>query len=323
MRSGWQGLPAFIFFFALLNACGVGSDDCQPQSFSGVAAKRNVGESTLHDGTVETRVLQVGILATTLNLLYESGLEPIANLTRSERIPGWQDRKDNIVKIVMNYQPDLLAFQESTPFQAGCLQNQLEDYNFVYGEGLSDSLIAYRRDTFEELRRGSQRLAYPVTSWMPRFTALIPRGIAWTSLKHRLTGKSVFAAGVHLDNRNRSYQALRMHDVIAAQARAEDVKVLMGDMNIDASSEAFRENVAIRGFKDSFAEALDVREGKEGNKRTFILSERRIDHILFTGPVTVGYWEITRLPGSERYFSDHLPVTVRFNLALQRTGGND
>lgn len=265
-----------------------------------------------------TRYLARDLAAMTFNVLYESGFEPVLNFTRNTRMKSWVERKEIFGKIVRNYSPSLLSLQESTSWQAVCMQQMFPDYRFHYGAGLTDSILAWRSREFDELQSGVLELPLPKGKIMT-----IPRSAAWAILRDKVTTRKVLAIATHLDNRYSGFQARHLNEQMKGLLESVDAGILFGDTNIDARSPTFQKDFLGNLWQDSLAKSKYVKKDRTITPSTFLLAEKRIDHVVYAGQVTPLYWEVTTIPGSRTPFSDHWPVSAVFQLRSLLSGGNE
>lgn len=247
----------------------------------------------------------------TFNILYESGAEGAFNPFRTREIDEWSERKNLIAKIMMNYQPDIVALQETTPWQCSCLIRQYKDYAFVYDFGVTDSIVMYRRNRFKEIERGSIRLPVPKKNNLPNVSGFIPRTANWVVLKNRLLGKEIVVTGTHLDNRFSSSQLDFLGGFSKAIRPDIDERILLGDLNTKAESSAFKELLAKTTWRDARKESVKTYRGGNPTDSTFTLSDGRIDHVLVDGILLKSRaMDIIEFPGVDTLVSDHRPVLM-------------
>ena len=121
--------------------------------------------------------------------------------------PGcWASRRADVAALVRSSSPDVVAFQEVVPAQAGYLRGTMPEYGFAgeyrnadrkSGQG---NLVAWRRDRFE--------LVETRTFWLSE-TPDVPGSKSWGSgwlrtctlaaLREKRTGVRICVASVHLD----------------------------------------------------------------------------------------------------------------------------
>ncbi len=251
----------------------------------------------------------------TFNILYESGSEFILNAFRKEQVGSWAARAGLIGRMVVQKNPDVVGFQESTPWQAGCFLSQLPDYAAVSFDGLTDALLLYRKSRFEERDRGLWRLSEheDTPGWRAPH---IPRVAVWARLWDGEAGREVLVTTTHLDNRDPDRGAAILYSAMDSLA-PQLPSLVFGDFNTDQHLGNYG-FLLTGGWQDAYALSPAASPGgRDDNVATYIPQHRRIDHILYRGGWTPLSWE--RLPGevSGVWLSDHYPVMAEFSSQVQ------
>jgi len=134
---------------------------------------------------------------------------------------------------------DILGFQECDD-----IHRVLSDAGLSGSYGIISRLIAYKKDTWESLARTYSRDVAEDGHWGGRRWK---RSVHYARLRHRATGKVVFFANLHgplpvnsggiCGPEATAYNILR---AIATEAEPGDVKIFLGDLNADGTSETQR-----------------------------------------------------------------------------------
>ena len=261
--------------------------------------------------------------------------------------PGcWASRRADVAALVRSSSPDVVAFQEVVPAQAGYLRGKMPEYGFA-GEYRNEdrtsgqgNLVAWRRDRFE--------LVETRTFWLSE-TPDVPGSKSWGSgwrrtctlaaLREKRTGVRICVASVHLDCASSLAKEEGMRLVLRRlpEFSAGAPVILAGDFNSNETDTApmlaakemtyalyasetpptgpwgttcagFRRKSPPMSFADAQRVPLSERCTKDGTRRY----GERIDYIFVSKGVRVldyATYDVLR-PGLDLYPSDHFPVVA-------------
>lgn len=238
--------------------------------------------------------------------------------TAPDGVNAWPNRRDALLELVREYDPDVLGVQEALFDQIDDLRAWLPQHD-VLGVGRDDgvrkgehSAIVYRRALLG-LREGGTRWISP----KPRvpgslaFDARITRVFTWGEFFHA-SGRLLLLANAHLDHE--SAQARRLGGEMMRELVKERSlpAIVMGDFNCAADEPP----VVALTEGGLMHEALPP-GGPVGTFHGFDdtqTSGPMIDHILHTAEWRAEWAKVDRRRVGGRMTSDHFPVVARLSL---------
>ena len=239
----------------------------------------------------------------------------------------WNKRKELVAKTIESYNPDLLGLQETLPFQAEFLKQQLEGYKYVGWSRDKDPNgeqcgIMFRKERFKPVKSGQFWLSEtPEKKASKSWDSSLPRVATWVVLKDRQNqGNEFLFLNTHFDHRGRKarMESAKLIKKWLQKNHPKSKFVITGDFNCAASSKPYNELVsgAEPEIKDSFAMMkkgtadIGTFNGFRGAK-----SGARIDWILGDGSIHIIKASIDHSNDGGRYPSDHFPVnaTIRWD----------
>lgn len=253
-------------------------------------------------GTVELTVM-------TFNLRFS---------TAPDGVNAWPNRRDALLGLVREHDPDVLGVQEALLDQVDDLRAWLPQHD-VLGVGRDDgvrkgehSSILFRR-TLLGLREGGTRWVSP-TPKLPgslAFDARITRVFTWGEFFHT-SGRLILLANAHLDHESEKARLLggeMMRDLVKERRLPS---VVMGDFNCAATEPPV---MALTG--DGLMQEAMPAGGPVGTFHGFDdtqTSGPMIDHILHTREWRADGAKVDRRRVGGRMPSDHFPVVARLSL---------
>lgn len=234
---------------------------------------------------------------------------------------SWRHRKDIVVDTIRKYSPDLCGLQECLAFQADYIVEQLPEYRWigvdrdVSGKGEMTAVL-YKHKAVSPVASGhfwlSETPDVPASvSWDSSMT----RMTTWLHCYHSETKTFFYFYNTHLDHRGKEARKQGI-SVIAnhiSELPVDTPVVLTGDFNAVAQNSPPYEVAMNNGFTDSWVAAPEkvgppiTWSGFEAAKDD---SDRRIDWVLYRGPVTAIRCETVVYNEEGRYPSDHFPVVA-------------
>ena len=238
----------------------------------------------------------------------------------SDGINKWDNRKEGLISLIKEENPDVLGIQEGLPNQIKYLSKQLEDYNMI-GEGRDGgdngeySAIYYKSEKL--------RLEKAETFWLSE-TPDIP-SIGWDAALNRIATFGVF----RIINSNENLIVYNSHfDHIGTQARENSVSVIlnhikdndfinnaiivMGDLNAEPNDAPIK--LLAENLEDSF-NSFPI-EKPFGTFSGFDLESKllnRIDYIFTKNIEVIEYRHIQKRLPNKLWPSDHLPIFISIN----------
>ena len=235
----------------------------------------------------------------------------------------WMNRQELVVQTIQTFLPDLLGTQETLPFQASYINEQLPDYAYI-GWSRDDNKdgeqcgIFVRSDRFDLQESGQFWLSEtPDEKFSKSWDSSLPRVVTWTRLKDKKSdGHEFLFANTHFDHRG---QEARKQSGILLRRRLSEMApklpiIVTGDFNCDQGSEPYQELLKENVLRDSFRTVHPNRSDNEGTFHGFSGKPGtvRIDWILATQQFRAVEAAIDRTNVDGRYPSDHFPVTAVF-----------
>jgi endonuclease/exonuclease/phosphatase family metal-dependent hydrolase len=236
---------------------------------------------------------------------------------------AWPHRKDRLIKLIQEQNPDILGVQEALHHQLTEILSGLKGYSMV-GVGRDDgkqkgeySAILYRTSAFEVRDQNTFWLSEtPDVPGSKSWDAAITRVVTWARLYSKDLGAEILAVNTHFDHIGKEAR-LRSAEIIRKKIPelAGDLPVVLtGDFNITRSDPPYQALMKPGGYK-----LIDpAPENPPGTFCGFeVFASQQcvpIDYI-FLSP----HWQHTRYTvlndnNGRDYPSDHLPVLVSVRL---------
>lgn len=238
----------------------------------------------------------------TLNLMTDS-------LDLLEKVP-FSTRSKAILKMIHQYDPDLIGVQELTENMFSYLQQLQKDYVF-FGDSRHSmynneyTSILYKKDKFEQIDGSTSWLSpHPDKPGSRFLLSQFPRIVTQAHLKEKETGKILTFANTHLDA-NLPYMRTRQAKVLLSLLPEEHV-ILTGDFNTVSDSPALQ--ILQKRLKDAVSDDM----GSTLCGRFGSLSHRYhpIDHIFYTNDILVSETQKIKDTYDGVMPSDHYPVIM-------------
>jgi len=252
---------------------------------------------------------------------------------------GWPVRRDKVVKVIDDFNPDVLGMQEDTANQAEYVVNQLPRYSAFGrstkpdGSGEHNSIL-YRTSRFTELQSGTFWLSEtPDVPGSRGWKARIPRAVNWVELEDNNNPGFVFVVmNTHWENGPKGAQA-RLHSATLMREMMADIAkdvpvVFTADFNADEGSAPYQrmtgrdDNDNRRFLIDSYRDLHPQDSGRVGTAHRFTgkAGRARIDWILHDDGFDTLEADIVRTSFDGRYPSDHFPITATLDPVVQQVG---
>ena len=248
--------------------------------------------------------------------------------TASDGKDVWANRQNLVVTVIKAFAPDLMGTQETLPFQAAYINEQIPEYTYIgwsrdQNENGEQCGIFVRKERFEIIESGQFWLSEtPDEKFSKSWDSSLPRVVTWTRLKDRkskrkaASGREFLFANTHFDHQGteaRKQSALLLRRRLSEMAPKLPI-IVTGDFNCDQGSEPYLELLEENVLVDSFRVLHPTREDNEGTFHGFTGTpgEARIDWILATEQFKATEAAIDRTHADGRYPSDHFPVSAVF-----------
>lgn len=263
-----------------------------------------------------TKYVDIKVLS--FNIVYEAGFENILNLFRKEKISNWNERIYSINQLFIKENPDIVSLQESNLWQTKCLMQAYPDYVFIFFESLTDTLIMYKKDLFDEKSRDWLKL--PNVNEKKEMTSnFIPRTLLWSELKYKNTTERLLFMATHLDNRKTNLMIDIVYNKTLTLNKTYNNIILAGDFNTGPGFGNYKQLIS-NGFKDSYLSSkLASASGFDNNVNTLLSKKIRIDHIFYKGNnLSVLDWQRYENKSDKVVISDHYPVISSLRLYFNK-----
>jgi endonuclease/exonuclease/phosphatase family metal-dependent hydrolase len=251
---------------------------------------------------------------------------------RSEN--NWADathpRRERVIRVIRDFNPDLLGVQEARDGQISDLREALPEYEF-YGIGRDDgktggefSGIYYRKARFKHKDAGSFWLSATPDKQGTTFAPnKLPRIASWVKLVDDKSSREFVLLNMHWDHQDqaaREKSAALVRERLATIAKGIPT-IVMGDLNSKEDSKAYATltvaDEAGRELIDSYRKLYPKRSPNEASFDDWkgTIKGSRIDFILHTAEFAPTTAEIVRTSYEGRWPSDHYPVTATLRLS--------
>lgn len=233
----------------------------------------------------------------------------------------WEFRKDDVVDLISNYNPQAFGIQEGLHKQVLFLQEHLPSYKMI-GVGRDDgaskgeySSIFYDTSRLLLLEEGTFWLSPTPEKVSVGWDAAMERICTYGLFEDKINGKKLFIYNTHFDHlgeQARINSAALILKTIAKKNINDYPVVLMGDLN-SRPGEAPIELIS-QHLKDPIA-SIDL-YGPTGTWNEFDTTSKmdeRIDYIFIKGFEVTKYRHIDDRRTNGRMVSDHLPVLITIN----------
>lgn len=207
----------------------------------------------------------------------------------------WWNRQANLAKIVREFEPDLVGFQELPYWAAPAFFSQLPEWCPIRPEADIAAPVMFRRDRFRLV--DAEVVKLPNTSQY----AGQNRKAVWCRVRDIETGQDVELLNLHLAGGIRGswprQQAVRQIGERFSRA------ILLGDFN-DIPQSAVHQYLTSHGWYDTFRGDSEAGTYLLAGRRT----NRRLDWVL--APKGMPALSTIVEPASRSFSSDHLPVVA-------------
>ncbi len=237
--------------------------------------------------------------------------------TANDGANSWEFRKENVVKTIKEFTPDLLGLQEALKFQIDELMHEMPDYAYV-GVGRDDgknmgeySCIFYLKNRF--LVDSTETFWFSETpdivaskSWGNNITRIC----TWVRLYDKLSDKDFYFFNVHLDHESQSSREKSTELLVRVMNERTFPIILTGDFNCGDENPAIK-TILSSGLVDTYR-IVNEKQLNEGTFNSFKgeTEGEKIDFIFATKNFLVRQSKIMRTSYDGKFPSDHFPVTA-------------
>ncbi|HDP36039.1 MAG TPA: endonuclease/exonuclease/phosphatase family protein [Candidatus Hydrogenedentes bacterium] len=238
---------------------------------------------------------------------------------------AWMHRKDILVNAFREEAPDVCGLQECLAFQAEYIVEQLPEYRWtgidrdVSGKGEMTAVL-YRHKALFPVETGHFWLSEtPDAPASVSWDSSLTRMATWLRFYHAEGNDFFYFYNTHLDHKGE--QARQKGIAVICEhidmLPKETPVILVGDFNAPAEQSRPYEIAMENGFSDAWLEA-EERIGPPITWSAFKApdpdQDKRIDWIIYRGPVRVSRCETVLYNEGGRYPSDHYPVAATLHI---------
>ena len=274
----------------------------------------------------------------------------MSGMSEYDGINAWGNRKEAVVRMLREQNPDVLGVQEMLPDQQQYLRNELRDYRMV-GVGREDGMqegecmgIFYKKDRFALEDSGTFWLSQTPDRASMGWDAACKRTVTYVRLKDRLSGKRFYYFNTHMDHvgviaRQESVKLMaeRIREIVRDTS---SVFILGGDMNSTIADPIFipllgdpsKERKALSDMSESKRPVMEMTEGRIGGLMKICRSNAwqrdnlityngygkdkvsQIDHLFSSCETENLIFQTDKKDYGVPYISDHYPITLIFTL---------
>lgn len=259
----------------------------------------------------------------------------------SDGVNQWPNRTGKVVSLISKYNPDIIGVQEALHHQLQDLLKMLPGYSYC-GVGRDDgkeqgeySAILFRNDRFGLLHTSTAWLSEtPDVPGSKSWDAAITRIVTVGRFFDRETKREFIMANTHFDHigteaRKNSSLVIRTYidELLTSIATNDEVKknipvIISGDFNSEPTEEAYQMMIDQKILPNSLT-LFDSRPAAS-TTGTFCgfqvggIECKIIDFVFHSKEWIVRNYQVIADNDGTHYPSDHLPVLVDFDLAMEK-----
>ncbi|WP_240751424.1 endonuclease/exonuclease/phosphatase family protein [Flagellimonas onchidii] len=230
----------------------------------------------------------------------------------------WENRKEDVAKLISHYKPDILGIQEGLHDQVTYLDDTLTNYSYV-GVGRDDgkqkgeyAAIFFNPDSLEILDTKTYWLSDTPHMVSVGWDASMERIVTYAMFKDKNTKKTIHVFNCHYDHigkearKNSSKLVLGLINDMEIQ---DEPIAVIGDLNSHPDDEPIQ--ILKAELDDAFEISKIPAHGPIGTFNGFNPDKKptaRIDYILTKNIPVISYDAIDDRRENNLYPSDHLPI---------------
>ena len=234
---------------------------------------------------------------------------------------AWDNRKQNLIKIINAENPDTIGFQEVMHHQYEDLKMLLTEYNST-GVGREDgkskgehAAIFFKNSRFTQLETSSFWLSETPDKPSFGWDAHCIRICTYAKLTDNLTGKEFYHFNTHLDHMGQVAMVEGAKLVRDAALSKKAPSIITGDFNVYENTEAYKVMIA-EGLQDAkYAAKESMTYGTYHEYKSpseALRKESPIDYIFYTaGDFDVQRYEVVVAGRPGSFASDHYPIVTK------------
>lgn len=230
---------------------------------------------------------------------------------------SWKYRKEIVMEVIREANPDLLSLQEALDFQISEILDELPGYSYL-GVGRDDgktkgeySAVLYAKDRF--IVDTTETFWFSDTPKLPgsiTWEATLPRICSWGLLFDKFSKKQMYVYNVHLDHQSQVSREKSTEMLIRKiqSGKANLPVVVTGDFNCGDKNQAIQ-NLISSGLTDTYRK-INPPKPDEGTFNGFKgdRSGEKIDFIFVNNEFEILSAKIDYTNREGKFPSDHFPV---------------
>ena len=234
---------------------------------------------------------------------------------------SWGNRKQEMVKLLQKYHPQVIGTQEGLYHQLTFLDSCLTDYTFA-GVGRKDgkkegefSAIFYDSTKIKLISQNTSWLSESGDTASIGWDAALERICTYVLLEWKANNQKFWVFNAHFDHVGETARTMSAELILKKieEVNSENLpKIAMGDLNSEPGSEA----IAI--FNSQLQDGRKISEtnptgpfGTFNDFKTDVSDEKRIDYIFVSGFKVISYKHIDDRKKNGFQVSDHYPVLMK------------
>ncbi|MCB9057503.1 MAG: endonuclease/exonuclease/phosphatase family protein [Calditrichae bacterium] len=242
-----------------------------------------------------------------------------------DSLNAWPLRKDKVIKVIEQNQPDFIGTQEGLYHQLQYMGDQLTRYSW-FGLGRDDgdkdgefTAMFYNTERFVLIDQStfwcSQNPEKPGLGW----DAACNRTVTWGKFKDLRTDKEFLVLNTHFDHVGDTARLESSHLILdkIAELAGDLPAILTGDFNSSPESVPYKKLTESGVLKDTYALTQQPHEGPYGTFSGFRYGKIRpfpIDYIFIKGNFEVLNHKTIDTDFNHFYPSDHFPVMTELKI---------
>ena len=239
---------------------------------------------------------------------------------------AWPERKEAIVKQIIQYRPDFLGIQEGLEHQVKFLDSNLVNLNYIgvgRNEGHSNdkgeySALFYDVEIFTLLIGNTFWLSPTPKTYSVGWDAALPRICTYGLFEEKSSGRKFWVFNTHFDHKGETARLtarLASAKLILERIHALNTQnlpvILMGDLNDTPETETIQ--ILKKELEDTYSDNPAIAFGPHGTFNGFDPNhplDKRIDYIFSKGFEIQTVWHIDDRRTDNYFYSDHLPILL-------------
>ncbi|RUT73619.1 endonuclease/exonuclease/phosphatase family protein [Ancylomarina longa] len=234
-------------------------------------------------------------------------------------INRWDVRKDNLVNLILKYNPDVFGIQEGLYNQVEYMDSLLSEYTYV-GVGRHDgktqgeySAVFYKKDLFKVIKQSTFWLSRKPDKVSKGWDAALNRICTYMFLEDKDSGKRFWVFNTHFDHVGKKARINSAH-LIYKKIKELNTEgypyIFMGDLNSKPDTKVYHYLDSL--LYDTYNYGREGRLGVQGTFNGFKHDQPVIDRIDYIfkskNDGKVKAFKIIDDKINGRFPSDHLPV---------------